>query len=60
MFVTTEQLARRAGVSREYIARLCREGGIEATKPGGRDWLIADEEAGRWLREREDRGRGIS
>ena len=53
MTVTPEQLAERVGVSASYISRLCRQGRIKASKPGGRDWLIPDDEAERWLRERE-------
>jgi excisionase family DNA binding protein len=52
MAVTTKQLAQRAGVTNRRIRQLCAQGIIQAEKPG-RDWLIPDEEAGRWLRERE-------
>ena len=48
----TRELAKKAGVSQEYIRRLCAEGLIKADKPG-RDWLIPNDEAERWLRERE-------
>jgi excisionase family DNA binding protein len=52
MPITPKELAERANVSDSYIQRLCRQGRIKASKPGGRDWLIPDEEAERWLRER--------
>lgn len=35
-------------ISASYIRRLCREGRIKAEQPG-RDWIISDEEAQRWL-----------
>ena len=47
--ITTRELAEKAGVSQAYIRRLCVEGVLEATRPG-RDWLIPEEEAERWLR----------
>jgi len=55
MTVTPKELAERAQVDVSYIQRLCRHGRIKAMKPGGRDWLIPDEEAERWLREREEK-----
>lgn len=51
MTITTRELAEKAGVSQEYVRRLCAQGVLNATKPG-RDWLIPDDEAERWLRER--------
>jgi excisionase family DNA binding protein len=36
-------------MSNSYVRRLCREGRIQATKLG-RDWIIEDEEAQRWLK----------
>lgn len=51
--ITTSQLAESAGVSREYVRRLCTQGEIKAEKPGVQ-WLIPREEAERWLREREE------
>ena len=55
MALTPKELAGRANVSDSYIQRLCRQGRIKATKPGGRDWLIPDDEAERWLKEREEK-----
>jgi excisionase family DNA binding protein len=52
MSVTPGWLAKQAGVSREYIARLCRDGVLRCTKPGGRDWLIDHDSAERWLKGR--------
>jgi hypothetical protein len=52
MSVTPGWLAKQAGISREYIARLCRGGVLRRTKPGGRDWLIDDDSAECWLRGR--------
>lgn len=52
--VTPKQLAQRAGVTQQYITQLCREGKLGATKPG-RDWFIPDDEAERWLSEREEK-----
>lgn len=37
-------------VTPQYIRRLCRQGKIKASKPG-RDWVIEDEEARRWIAE---------
>ena len=55
MAVTPSELAERANTTTRYVQQLCRQGRIKATKPGGRDWLIPDEEAERWLRERRKR-----
>jgi len=52
--ITTRVLAEKAGVSQEYIRLLCAQGILKAMKPG-RDWLIPEEEAERWLREREEK-----
>jgi excisionase family DNA binding protein len=53
MPITPKQLAEKTSVDVSYIQRLCREGRINASKPGGRDWLIPEEEAERWLREHQ-------
>jgi excisionase family DNA binding protein len=55
MPITPRWLAKQTGVSRSYIERLCRDGVLHCTKPGGRDWRIDDESAERWLAEREAR-----
>lgn len=52
-FWTTSQLAEEARkrgkrVTSEYIRQLCSSGEIRAEKPG-RDWLIPDREAQKWL-----------
>lgn len=52
MPITPTQLADKAGVDVSYVQRLCRQGKINASKPGGRDWLIPDGEAERWLKGR--------
>ena len=52
MPITPKQLAEKAEVDVSYTQRLCRQGKINASKPGGRDWLIPDEEAERWLKGR--------
>jgi excisionase family DNA binding protein len=49
---TANELADLAGVSGEYVRRLCRDGIIPAKKHG-RDWLIEKEDGDRWLRERD-------
>jgi excisionase family DNA binding protein len=50
---TTRELADEAGrrgrpVSQEHLRQLCAEGELRAEKPG-RDWLIPDWAAQRWL-----------
>ena len=50
---TTREIAeeaRRRGrpVTQEYLQRLCKDGTLQAVKPG-RDWLIHDHAAQRWL-----------
>ena len=56
--VTPKELAEKAGVTPQYITQLCRAGKLKASKPG-RDWFIPDEEAERWLRDRQERaGKG--
>jgi excisionase family DNA binding protein len=48
---TASELARKAGVTPGYVARLCRKGSLEATKVGG-VWIISPEVAQRWLEKR--------
>jgi len=54
--LTTEQVARLAGVTPEYVARLCRNGRLECAKVGAR-WLILDISVDRWLRSERKAGR---
>jgi excisionase family DNA binding protein len=49
---TTQQLADKAGLTVSYIRRLLRKGIIKGEQPG-RDWLIADSEARRFLSKME-------
>ncbi|MCP4540116.1 MAG: helix-turn-helix domain-containing protein [Chloroflexi bacterium] len=51
-FWTTKDLAAVTGMDRSYIRRLIMMGRMEASKPGGRDWLVDDDEARRWLESR--------
>lgn len=52
MTVTTSQLARESGLTDRHIRRLCTDGVIRAERIG-RDWLIPDDEAERFLRGRQ-------
>ena len=54
--MTTEQVARLAEVTPEYVARLCRDGRLDCAKVGGR-WLILDVSVDRWLRSGRKPGR---
>ena len=54
--LTTGQVARLADVTREYVARLCRDGRLDCAKVGGR-WLILDVSVDRWLRSERKPGR---
>ncbi len=47
---TTKQLAEAARVTSIYVRQEIRAGNIKCEKIG-RDWLIDDEEAQRWLSE---------
>ncbi len=51
---TTKEIAAAAGVTEGYIRRLLGQGRLKGYKKG-RDWLIPDEEAQRWLEERAKR-----
>lgn len=53
---TTNDLAKAAGLSTAYIRQLILRGQLQARKLG-RDWVIADHVAKRWLQEREQRDR---
>ena len=48
---TAASLAKLAGVSRVYVARLCREGKIPAKKYAT-VWIISREDGQRWLEAR--------
>jgi excisionase family DNA binding protein len=48
---TATSLADAAGVSVQYVARLCRQGKIPAQKIGP-VWLIAPEDGRQWLERR--------
>lgn len=41
-WIKTSEAAKLLGVSQNTVKRYCREGKIEAIKPGG-DWLIKSE-----------------
>jgi len=51
---TTSELAARADVSQAYIRQMLLSGRLRGAKRG-RDWLIPDEEAQRWLANRKPR-----
>jgi excisionase family DNA binding protein len=50
---TTGELAAEAGVDSSRIRQLLIEGRIKGYKVG-RDWLVSDSEARRWLESRGD------
>lgn len=50
-FYTATTLAKEAGLSGSHVARLCREGEIEANKVGS-VWIIQPEVAREWLQRR--------
>jgi hypothetical protein len=52
-FWTTKELVEEAArrgrpVSQVYLQRLCKDKVLQAEKPG-RDWLVSDHSARRWL-----------
>jgi excisionase family DNA binding protein len=49
---TTKQLAEAAGVSTAYLRQLLLAGTLKGQKVG-RDWLIFDRDAQRWLASRK-------
>jgi excisionase family DNA binding protein len=51
-FWTTRELAEKTGLDQSHIRRLLIEGKISGRKIG-RDWLIPDSEAQRWLGSRK-------
>ncbi len=51
-FWTTKDLAEAAKVSPEFVRQEIWAGNIEGQKVG-RDWVILEEEAQRWLTERQ-------
>ena len=48
---TTDKLAEKSGYTRRHINRLLNAGAIVGEKIG-RDWVIMDEDAERWLEEK--------
>jgi excisionase family DNA binding protein len=53
---STKDLAEATGLVQAYIRQLVTEGKIKAVKVG-RDWIIEDAEAQRFIQEREERRR---
>lgn len=51
---TASTLAKKAGVSKSYVARLCRRDKLPALKVGGA-WLILREVGDEWIENRERR-----
>ncbi len=47
---TTDKLAEKSGYTKRHITRLLNAGKIVGEKIG-RDWLVDDEEAEKWLKE---------
>lgn len=45
---TTDDLAKQSGYSTRQIRRYIRDGIIEGIK-AGRDWVVSEDEARRWL-----------
>lgn len=50
---TATTLAAAAGISKTYVARLCRQGKIPAVKLSPTVWLIRYEDGVAWLEARE-------
>lgn len=48
--IAIEAKRQGRGVTPQYVRRLCRQGRIKASRPG-RDWIIEDKEAHRWIAE---------
>ena len=53
---STQEVAEASDTTREYIARLCREGRLDCVKVSG-VWLIRDYSVDRWLRSSRKVGR---
>lgn len=49
---TVDDLSQETGLTPQYIRLLIRQGSIVGSKPGGRDWIVPDSEARRWLEKR--------
>jgi len=47
-FMTTSEVADRAGVTYQYVCELCQQGKLQAVKMG-RDWLIFRDSALEWI-----------
>lgn len=54
---TAGTLARAAGVSPSYVARLCRLGILPAVKVAGAVWVIRYADGAAWLAQREAKQR---
>ena len=52
---TVPELAREAGLTEERIRALIRTGRFPGCQRWGRDWMIPDVDAQRWLAEDRDR-----
>ncbi len=50
---STADLAAKIGVSEQYIRRMIHTGKINAERVGKKQWVITDEEAARFITERE-------
>ena len=51
MLWSTSKLAEASGLTQRHVSRLVSKGEIEGQKVG-HDWIISDEEAHRFLKER--------
>jgi len=49
---TTAQLANATGLTQRYIRRLVKQGQIKGEKIA-RDWIVPDEEADRFIKQRQ-------
>jgi len=54
---TASSLAAAAGISRSFVARLCKSGAIPAVKIAGAVWVIRYEDGAAWLAQREAKQR---
>lgn len=52
---TTVRLAEATGLTSDYIRQLLNQGIIKGEKVG-RDWLVSDSEARRWMALRKSKG----
>jgi excisionase family DNA binding protein len=56
-FVTVEDAALRAGVSRQRVRLLCKQGRLPGARRFGRDWLVPVQGLAYWLDRDRDRRR---